>query len=107
MLDASDIFNEYIPKFPDKIDIANAYKKRENIAKTEKTEKIPENGKKILSETLSKEAKIVYNHLDKHKFYPEEITGTGLDSQQLLAALTELEIELLIRALPGGCYEKC
>ena len=107
LLDASDIFNEYIPKFPDKIDIANAYKKRENTAKTEKTEKIPENGKKILSETLSKEAKIVYNHLDKHKFYPEEITGTGLDSQQLLAALTELEIELLIHALPGGCYEKC
>ena len=107
LLDASDIFNEYIPKFPDKIDIANAYKKRENAAKTEKTEKIPENGKKKLSETLSKEAKIVYNHLDKHKFYPEEITGTGLDSQQLLAALTELEIELLIRAIPGGFYEKC
>lgn len=107
LLDASDIFNEYIPKFPDKIDIANAYKKRENVSKTEKTEKMPENGKKILNETLSKEAKIVYNHLDKHKFYPEEITGTGLDSQQLLAALTELEIELLIRALPGGCYEKC
>lgn len=104
LLDASDIFNEYILRFPDKIDIKKAYEEHKKTPeKAQKTEV----HKKLSNETLSKEAKIVYNHLDKHKFYPEEITGTGLDSQQVLAALTELEIELLIRALPGGCYELC
>ena len=61
--------------------------------------------KNLSNETLSKEAKIVYNHLDKHKFYPDEISGTGLSSSEILAALTELELEFLIRALPGGRYE--
>lgn len=113
ILDASDIFNEYITRFPDKIFIDKAYEKpiisknKLNHAskmsiqklKTEKTEK-------NFYETLSKEAKIVYNYLDKQKFLPEEIKNTGLSSQQLLAALTELEMEFLIRALPGGMFEK-
>lgn len=104
LLDVSDIFNEYIPRFPDKIDIKKAFEKPQKRAK--KTEK-KEVYKKLSNETLSKEAKIVYNHLDKHKFYPDEIGGTDLGSSEILSALIELELEGLVRALPGGRYELC
>lgn len=97
LLNTCDIFNEYIVRFPDKINIEKAYEKTPKSAKAQ-------NNKKILNETLSKEAKIVYNCLDKQKFYPEEL-DTGLSSSQLLSALGELEMEFIIRALPGGQYE--
>ena len=104
LLDLSDIFNEYIPRFPDKIDVKKAFEKpQKSVKKTEKAEV----HKKLLNETLSKEAKIVYNHLDKHKFYPDEIGGTDLGSSEILSALIELELEGLVRALPGGRYELC
>ncbi len=99
LLDASDIFNEYIPLFSDKIDIERAYKKEPKSVE-------PQKNKKILNETLSNEAKIVYNCLDTKRFYPDEL-NTGLDSTKLLSALTELEMEFIIRALPGGQYEIC
>lgn len=99
LLDTSDIFNEYVPIFPDKIDVEKAYKKE---PKPEKNK----NNKKILNETLSNQAKIVYNCLDNPKFYPDEL-NTGLNSTELLSALTELEMEFIIRALPGGQYEVC
>ena len=99
LFDASDIFNEYILAFPDKIDIKKAYKKESKPQKTK-------NNKKILNETLSNQAKIVYNCLDSEKFYPDEL-NTGLTSTELLSALTELEMEFIIRALPGGQYEIC
>ena len=63
--------------------------------------------KKEIDKTLPKSVQIVYNCIDKQKFFPEEIKNTGLDSAALLSALTELEMEMLIRALPGGMYEKC
>ena len=99
LLDTSDIFGEYIRLFPDKIDIEKAYKKEPKPTKVQKN-------KKILNETLSNEAKIVYNCLDTHRFYPDEL-NTGLDSGKLLSALTELEMEFIIKALPGGQYEVC
>lgn len=102
LLDVSDIFNEYIPHFPDKIDIKRAYEKPQ---KSKPEPESPKIYKKLSVETLSNEAKIVYNHLDKHTFYPEEIGDTGLSTGAVLSALTELEIEQLIRALPGGRYE--
>lgn len=110
LLDTSDIFNEYIVRFPDKINIERAFsgkilpdipKQKEEIVKKET------NLQKNFNETLSNEAKIVYNYLDKQKFIPEDLIGAGLSSQQLISALTELEMEFLIRALPGGMYEKC
>ena len=106
LLDASDIFNEYIHRFPDKINIERAYEGSILGDKKEsKCEKIENNQKKFV-ETLSNEAKIVYNQLDKQKFYPDEISAEGLSSSQLLSALTELEMEFLIKAVPGGMYEK-
>ncbi len=107
LLDASDIFNEYIPRFPDKINIERAYNKpiidKQKSEKAENFEKI----QKKLNESLSKEAKIVYNHIDKQKFLPEDIRNTSLSSQQILSALTELEMEFMIKAMPGGMYELC
>lgn len=104
LLDVSDIFNEYIPRFPDKIDVKRAYEKPRKTAKKTETKEVY---KKLSNETLSKEAKIVYNHLDKHKFYPDEIGGAELQPSEILSALTELELEGLIRAIPGGRYELC
>lgn len=110
LLDTSDIFNEYIIRFPDKIDIERAFAEKNILGATNvKEEKIKKEKilEKNLNETLSKEAKIVYNYLDKQKFLPEDLIGAGLSSQQLISALTELEMEFLIKALPGGMYEKC
>ncbi len=102
ILDVSDIFNEYIPRFPDKIDVKRAYEKP---LKYEKKSEAKKEIKKNLVKTLSNEAKIVYNQLDKHKFYPDEICCDNLGGGDILSALTELEIEGVIRALPGGLYE--
>ena len=107
LLDASDIFNEYIVRFPDKINIESAYNTPIILKENTKNEKTVRENQKNLNETLSKEAKVVYNQLNKQSFLPEEIKGTGLSSAQLLSALTELEMEFLIKALPGGRYEKC
>ncbi len=107
LLDTSDIFNEYIIRFPDKINIETAFngpiitpkKPKENINDIKK--------EKNLNISLSKEAKMVYNNLNKQKFLPEDLADTGLSSGELLSALTELEMEFIIKALPGGMYEIC
>lgn len=110
LLDLSDVFTEYIVRFPDKIDIKKAYDTKIIDDKPQKGSK-PQEEIKIISKKfnvgLSKEAKIVYNCIDKQKFLPEEILNTGLDSSALLSALTELEMEFMIKAVPGGMYELC
>jgi len=107
LLDASDIFNEYIVRFPDKINIESAFDSpiisAEKQTETKKEVKIEKN----LNIPLSKEAKMVYNNLNKQKFLPEDLTDTGLSAGELLSALTELEMEFIIKALPGGMYEVC
>ena len=97
-----NIFGEYILRFPDKINIENAFKDP-ILDDREKTNKKIE---KNLPEGLSKEAKIVYNYLDKQKFLPEEVLGCGIETDSIISALTELEMEMLIKAIPGGMYEK-
>ncbi len=117
LLDLSDILNEYIPVFPEKINVARAYEEIKKVSpkpseneenksrKPEISKEKTEINKNLSIETLSNEAKIVYNCIDKHKFYPEEIKTDKLTASQILSALTELEIEMLIHSLPGGCYE--
>ena len=99
-LDMSDIFDEYVPRFPDKMDIKRAYEP----IKEEKSPLLAPVHKKLSNETLSKQAQIVYNHIRKPKFYPEEIVVKGLTKEEILSALSELEVELLIKACPGGLY---
>ena len=98
LLDAGDIFGEYLPRFPDKIHVEKAFE-REPEPKKEIVYK------KLSNNTLSKNAQMVYNHIRGKQFYPEEITDTGLTVGEILTALTELEFEMMIRAVPGGRYE--
>ena len=97
LLNASDIFNQYIIKFPDIIDVERAYS-------TDDIKKVKNIQKKLVLD-LSKEAEIVYNNLNNEKFTVDELTNVNLGDDALLSALTELEIEGVIKALPGGVYK--
>ena len=100
LLEARDILNEYVGRFPDKINIERAYteeKREENNKKIIKK-------KKIFDISLSKEAKMIYNQLDKPQFYPDDLDKSGFSDDEILSALIELEISGVIRALPGGKY---
>lgn len=97
LLDANDIFNQYIIKFPENIDVEKAFAE-ENVKSDKKI-------KKNLNLGLSNEAKIVYNNLNSQKFTADDFVNLKIDDNELLSALTELEIEGIIRALPGGVYE--
>lgn len=98
LLNAVDIFNQYIEKFPEHIDIVKAFLEDEES----------DSNKKIIKKLqlgLSNEAKIVYNNLNNEKFTVDELLNLDLSDDTLLSALTELEIEGVIKALPGGIYE--
>ena len=97
LLDANDIFNHYLSIFPGLIDVEKAYEANEdkNIKKINKNFHL----------SLSNEAKIVYNNMNKQIFTVDDLLVTDLSDDQLLSALTELEIEGVIKALPGGMYE--
>ena len=97
LLSAKDIFNQYLAKFPEFIDTQTAFAE-EIVPEAQKK-------KKFLNLGLSNEAKIVYNNLNKQKFTADDLIDLGLGDDQLLSALTELEMEGLIKALPGGIYE--
>lgn len=97
LLNAADVFNQYIAKFPDQIDIEAAFAEE----KVNNSKKI----KKNLKLDLSNEAKIVYNNLNGEKFTADDLLGLDLSDDEMFSALTELEIEKVIRALPGGMYE--
>lgn len=98
LLDANDIFNQYIGFFPDIIDIEKAFTFDTNDKKDEKIQKKSQLG-------LSNEAKMVYNNLNGQKFTADDLLDLNLTYDQLISALTELEIEQIIKALPGGMYE--
>ncbi|MEE0809157.1 MAG: DNA-processing protein DprA [Acutalibacteraceae bacterium] len=98
LIDTSDVFNRYLPDYSEKINIEKAF---EPIF-IERKEK---NTKKSI-ETLSKEAKIVYNNLNAQKFTADDLIGLEISDNELISALTELEFEQIIKSLPGGIYEK-
>lgn len=101
LLDCSDIFGEYLPSYPEYLDIERAYSKKDGI----KTKKEIKKYEKNLKETLSNEAKIVYNYLDKQIFSIDDLSATNLSSDLILSALTELELENLIEPVVGGQYK--
>lgn len=122
LTDARIIFEEYAARYKNKINTDKAYearisvnmigkipdevKKTDNLPKAEKIPENAENSPKKINLTLSKSAQIVYNNLDKHIFSIDDIRNGELNSSQLIAAVTELEIKKVIKALPGGRYEK-
>ncbi len=126
LLEIGDVFEEYLWRYPDKIDTEksikakllkpviydgsynptpkreeNTKKKSENIINEPINVKII---KKILPEHLSKNAKMVYNYLDKAEFLCDDIDIAELNSADITAALGELEIFGFIISLPGGRY---
>lgn len=100
LLEATDILNEYEGEFPDIININRAYAEEKNDNDNKKIAQI----KKIFDISLSNEAKMIYNQLDRPVFYPDELNDLNLSVDEILSALTELEIMGVIRALPGGKY---
>ncbi len=94
LIDASDIFSVYLPLFPDKIDLERAFAKTEN---TVERQSVP----------LSGAAERVYKSLNGKKFTVDDLEGIGLDFDELLSAVTELEMAHIIKALPGGSYTVC
>ncbi len=98
LLDANDIFNQYISAFSEKINIEKAYSNENLIDNDKKTSK-------KLQISLSKEAKIVYNNLVNENFIADDLLGLEISDDELISALTELEIEGIIKAYPGGKYK--
>ena len=124
LTELDDIFCEYKSRLGGKINIENATskplakmvkytpeKKTQNKIHTPKTvENKPlktdsvQINKKILPEGLSKNAKIIYNQLDKQIFTCDDLLSPTMNSNNILSALGELELFGFIKALPGGRY---
>lgn len=119
---AEDIFSEYDSLFPNIIDVNRAMKtnttmlykmfnsnkdfKREPIL-TESSVDVANNNKKIkknIDETLPNSVKIVYNYIDTEIFTVDDLMDSGLPFEEILAAITQLEIFGYIKAVPGGRY---
>ena len=56
--------------------------------------------------TLSKNAEIVYNYLDKDFFTVDDLSEVNLNVTEIFTAVTELELSGLVKAVPGGRYTK-
>lgn len=123
VFNVEDILCEYNSKFGNIIDFDRAvdfdlnklysslYKRSNNADKTvfsnKKYDVKNDISKKVLkksNETLSKNAEIVYNYLDKDIFIVDELVDCGLPVSDIFSAITELEINGLIVAVPGGRY---
>lgn len=127
LIDLSDVFNEYIYAFADKINIEKAYSKplvhcplggeteskkcykyteikKENQDSNEINAKKSVKIEKNLPDSLSNAARIVYNNLDMHIFTCDDLISEALNSNDVMSALGELEISGLIESLPGGRY---
>ncbi|MEE0929324.1 MAG: DNA-processing protein DprA [Acutalibacteraceae bacterium] len=119
---ADDIFGEYINKYPNIIDVQKAkntnlsavYKImhspkifEEDVAQapadiptTKKVEKI----KKNIDEALPNSVKIVYNYIDNDLFTIDDLLGCGLSFEEVMSAVTQLELYGYVKAIPGGRY---
>lgn len=97
LIDASDIFNLYLPLFSDKIDLEKAFTKSDRkIAKKIKNKSVS---------GLSKNAAILYNSINNINFTADDMLTTGLSGDDILSSLTELEFLGFIKSLPGGLFE--
>lgn len=98
LLSAMDIFNEYLQRFPDKINIEEAFKPTKKVTSSKNTQNLKSN--------LSKSAKMLYNNLNTEIFTMDDIFVEGLSAGEIIAAFTELELSGYIKAVPGGRYTK-
>ena len=122
IFEADDIFSEYQHKFPNIIDSEKAksinlsklynslYTPKinqyvdENVAVNNPQENDLKKSKKPMDKTLPKNVQMVYNHIDKDFFCVDDIIGCELPFEEILSALTQLELYGYIKAVPGGRY---
>ncbi len=98
LLSAMDVFGEYSAQFPDKVNSEAAYKKCGEAS--------PQKIEKIVVSALSKTANLVYNNMNAQVFSLDDVFVEGLTLNEMISALTELEILGLVETLPGGRYLK-
>jgi len=124
LLNAMDILEEYVDRFPHKLNLTKAFRSKSS----EKSEKFKEvfPAKETQIRTKNKEIKIQITETFKktenpnvsksaaevYKAFPDNIEGMdqlaeicSVNSGTLMGALTELEIMGYIKAVPGGRYE--
>lgn len=101
LINIFDVLEEFSRSYPGKIDLKKPF---ESAVPTQTEKNINKNSKKF-QETLSKEAKIVYNCLDKTIFTVDDLSGLELSTDEILSALTELELEGAISPVAGGKYK--
>jgi DNA processing protein len=117
---ADDIFNEYINLYPNIIDADRA--KKTNLSmlykvfnspkaysdnKKQKTLDVENENKKIkknIDESLPKNVKMVYNCINTDLFTVDDLLTGGLAFEEVLSAVTQLELYGYIKAVPGGRY---
>lgn len=119
---ADDVFIEYINRYTNIIDIEKA--KKTSLEKIYRTfnspafcddcylnaQKDEDNSnaikkiKKKIDETLPKNVQIVYNYIDNDVVTVDDLLTCGLPFEEILSAVTQLEIYGYIKAIPGGRY---
>lgn len=119
---AEDIFTEYESMYPNVIDgkkamsanIIRLYRAFHSPRIYEKEPILTENEapantdnkkiKKNIDETLPKNVKMVYNYIDTDVFTVDDLLTLELTFEEVLSAVTQLELYGYIKAIPGGRY---
>lgn len=125
LLSAADLLEVYFPIFPNKIDLEKALKvkngsedfNRENKKSTSEKEKAEKSvraeakaptkpSEEELSFLTDDARKIILSEIPQTFTVDDAVAATGLDIGDTLSALTELEINGLIKTVPGARYQK-
>ena len=115
----------YFPIFPNKIDLEKALKikngnenfnkeNKKSTSEKEKAEKSARGESKAHTKPSEEELslltddarKIILSEIPQTFTVDDAVAATGLDIGDTLSALTELEINGLIKTVPGARYEK-
>ena len=106
LLDTVDLFAEYAPRYPHKLDLAAASEPA-LPRKPARAEPPASPGRAEVS-ALSENAKKLYDSIHTKTFLLEALAAAKtLSVPELLVAATELELQGFIRAVPGGRYTRC
>ena len=98
LLNAGDVLSVYLSQYSEYLDLNNAF---DDDVETQK-----ENNDKKTNISLSNEAEMLYNNIVKEKFSADDFESLGISDDEILSALTELEMLSLIKSLPGGLYKR-
>jgi len=111
LLNARDVFFEYLGAYKDKLDIEKAYSQplipMEQRSKSFVEESVVAAVKDFDLSSLSSAASAVYKAAPNEAFCLDELNVfCGYDASELMTAITELEILGAVTAVPGGRYLK-